>query len=136
MSEVQTYGVGDATFRAVGGEAGVYRLVNAFYDIIASSPETEALHQMHNNDLTESRDKLFRFLSGWMGGPKLYRERYGPIDIINSHAHLPITDAGRDAWLWAMTKAIGQQHYPQDLADYLLKQLTVPADRILTRHQC
>ena len=129
------YGQGDATFQAAGGEPGVLTLVNTFYDIMDASTETQQIRAMHAEDLAISRDKLYRFLCGWMGGPKLYRERYGPIDIIRSHTHFSVTEDDKNAWLWAMQRAIEAQNYPQSLADYLLKQLTVPADRILAKHQ-
>ncbi|BFM06163.1 group II truncated hemoglobin [Halioxenophilus aromaticivorans] len=128
------YGQADATFLAVGGEAGVWQLVNDFYDIIGTSDATQALKQMHADDLTENRDKLARFLCGWMGGPKRYRERYGPINILHSHQHLPISQAHHDQWLWAMQQAIAKQGFPESLARYLMQQLTMPANRILAQH--
>ncbi len=130
-----SYGQADATFQAVGGETGVKKLVDCFYDILDTSERTQRIRAMHAPDLSISRDKLFRFLCGWMGGPKLYRETYGPIDIVNGHARFPIGQDDRDAWLWAMGQAIEQQNYPQTLAEYLLIQLTVPADRILAKQQ-
>jgi len=135
MVQQPQFGIGDATFQAVGGEDDIKKLVNAFYDIVASDPKTADLNAMHGGELDASRDKLYRFLCGWMGGPKRYREKYGPIDIQDSHAHLVIKQQDRDQWLWAMEQAISRQSYPPDLAEYLLKQLTVPADRILARHQ-
>jgi len=65
-----------------------------------------------------------------MGGPKLYTEKYGSINIPRDHAHLTIGEAERDAWLLCMEKAIALQHYPQDFAIYLLAQLRIPAERI------
>ncbi len=129
------YGHRDTTFQAVGGERGVKQLVEAFYDILAGSQNTRALKDMHPVDLSESRDKLYRFLCGWMGGPKRYRERYGPINIIASHRHLQINQDLRDQWLWAMHQAIAKQDYSDTLAEYLMAQLSVPADRILAHQQ-
>lgn len=129
------YGQGDATYQAVGRDRGIKKLVDDFYDIMSESKNTQTILNLHPSNLSISRDKLYRFLSGWMGGPKLYRERYGSIDILRSHAHLPIDQSARDAWLWAMQRALKKQNYPPALADYLLKQLTVPADRLLAQYQ-
>ena len=85
---------------------------------------------MHREDLDESRDKLAQFLSGWLGGPKRYQEKYGPISIPGAHAHLKIGAAERDSWLHCMQLALAQQAYPQDLQRYLLAQLSRPAERI------
>ena len=130
------YGQGDATFKAAGGDQGVLQLVNDFYDILASNTALQPLRKMHPADLSESRDKLYRFLCGWMGGPKRYRERYGPINIIDSHRHLKLDLSLRDQWLMGMQLAVDKQGYPDTLADYLMAQLTPPCDRILaTQHQ-
>ena len=124
------YGQGDATFQAAGGERGIYQLVERFYDIMASQPDYAVIRSWHPEDLAISRDKLARFLCGWMGGPHLYREKYGAISIPQVHAHLDVTSEERDQWLSCMAEALAAQDYPQDLQDYLLTQLAVPAERI------
>jgi len=77
----KTYGTDDASFRAAGGIAGIERLVDDFYRIMDESPEATGMRRMHPRDLTESRDKLARFLCGWLGGPSRFQPRYGPIRI-------------------------------------------------------
>jgi hemoglobin len=127
MSEV--YGVEDASFRAAGEYEGIKALVDGFYDAMEVLPEAAHIREMHPNDLTESRDKLTRFLCGWLGGPRLYREKYGPIAIPRAHAHLPIGEAERDAWLACMAESLRTQAYSDDFKDYLMTQLFVPAER-------
>jgi hemoglobin len=90
---------------------------------------------MHPADLTTSRDKLMRFLCGWLGGPRLYTEKYGPISIPNIHAHLRIGETERDAWLSCMEKAIALQSYSPEFAKYLIEQLRIPAQRVLLSSQ-
>ena len=86
---------------------------------------------MHARDLGLARDKLACFLSGWLGGPRLYSERYGPIAIPAFHAQWPIDSHHSAAWLQCMALAIARQGYPADFATYLLTQLQVPAERIV-----
>lgn len=124
------YGEGDASFRAAGGQAGITRLVDAFYRIMDELPEARIIRRMHARDLTESRDKLTRFLCGWMNGPSLYAEKYGPIRIPSAHAHLRIGPRERDAWLRCMELAIAEQGYAPDFASYLLRELRIPAERV------
>lgn len=124
------YGDGDTSFRAAGGEAGLRRLVDAFYDHMSTLPEAAAIRQMHPADLTESRDKLARFLCGWLGGPRRYNEKYGRISIPGAHQHLKIGEAERDAWLLCMQHAIAAQDYADDFREYLLAQLAVPAEAV------
>ena len=129
------YGEGDATYQAAGQEAGVRQLVDTFYAIMGSNAAYKTIWDMHPNtapdDREISRDKLARFLCAWMGGPRLYKEKYGAISIPGVHAHLPITRAEHDQWLACMSEALERQDYPADLRSYLLTQLAVPAGRIV-----
>jgi hemoglobin len=90
---------------------------------------------MHPDDLTVSIDKLARFLCGWMGGPKRYSEKYGGIAIPPAHSHLPVGESEKQAWLDCMREALDKQDYPDELKEYLIEQLTVPASRIVLLRQ-
>lgn len=123
------WGVGDASYQAAGQFDGIRTLVDAFYDAMETLPEAKKIREMHPVDLSESRDKLTRFLCGWLGGPRLYREKYGPIAIPRAHAHLDIQEAERDAWLTCMDAALKQVPYEEGFKKYLMTQLFVPAER-------
>ncbi len=125
------YGEGDTSYRAAGERAGITRLVDAFYRIMDELPEAQVIRRMHARDLTLSRDKLSLFLCGWMNGPSLYTEKYGPIRIPSAHEHLRIGPRERDAWLRCMALAIAEQGYAVEFAGYLLRELSVPAERVL-----
>jgi hemoglobin len=129
-SKIPLYGFSDASYKAAGEIAGIRQLVNDFYRFMDELPEAQSIRALHKTDLTESRDKLTLFLSGWMGGPSLYQEKYGSINIPRDHAHLEIGEQERDAWLACMEKAIAVQHYPSEFSVYLLQQLRIPAERI------
>lgn len=123
------YGQKDHSFNTAGGYEGIKQLVDDFYDAMDTLPEARAVRDMHNTDLTESRDKLTRFLTGWLGGPKLFSETYGPIRIPVAHRHLSIGSKERDIWLACMQVAVDKQDFPQDFRDYLMAQLYIPAER-------
>lgn len=125
------YGTGDASYQAAGGIDGLHWLVDDFYRLMDESPEAASVRRMHPDDLASSRDKLACFLSGWLGGPRLYSERYGSIAIPSFHAQWPIDQAQADIWLTCMAQAIALQPWPADFAEYLLRQLRVPAQRIV-----
>lgn len=132
-AESSNYGQGEASFNAAGGFEGIKQLVDAFYDAMEIRPQAQRIRDMHSPNLDESRDKLTRFLAGWLGGPKLFSEKYGPIRIPVAHRHLDIGPAERDAWLACMQVAVNEQPYPQDFRDYLMAQLYVPAERSRNR---
>lgn len=124
----RAYGEGDASFQAAGGVEGLRRLVADFYRMMDTLPEAATIRAMHPSDLSGSADKLHRFLCGWLGGPKLYREKYGSIHIPSAHAHLAIGERERDAWLLCMERALARQDYPREFRDYLLRALFRPAE--------
>lgn len=125
------YGIADNTYQAAGGLVGITRLVNAFYGYMDALEEAEELRSMHADDLSESIKKLTYFLSGWMGGPRLYDEHFGPINIPLAHRFLKAEPRHAKAWLLCMQKALDDQAYPVPLKQYLYEQLSFPANRIV-----
>ncbi len=124
------YGQLDASYQAAGGIEGITQLVNDFYDFMETLQEAKVIRAMHSDDLTQSRQKLAYFLSGWLGGPRLYRDKYGPISIPMAHRHLNVEALERDAWILCMQKAVEKQPYEESFKVYLIEQLKVPAERI------
>lgn len=127
------YGNGDASFRAAGGEPGVRRLVDAFFDRMTADQRFRTIYDMHGVVDATSRDKLARFLCSWLGGPKLYREKYGGISIPRAHEHLPIASDERDQWLTCMAESVDEQPFDPGFKTYLMEQLFVPAEAIRRR---
>jgi hemoglobin len=103
-----TFGERDSSYRAAGADDGLARLCEAFYRHMDALPEAATIRAMHGSDLALSREKLTVFLAAWLGGPNLYRERFGPISIPRAHAHLA-DEAERDAWLACMRCAVAEQ---------------------------
>lgn len=129
------YGQLDASFQAAGGYEGILQLVNDFYQLMDQRPEAAAVRALHAADLSSAQDKLTRFLCGWLGGPRLYLERYGQINLPGFHAHWRIDEAERDAWLSCMAGAIERQPWADDFKSYLFQQLRVPAERVMQASQ-
>ena len=133
MTVLPVYGQGDTSLQAAGGFAGLQKLAADFYVAMNTRADAAVIRAMHPADLSESTDKLARFLTGWLGGPSLYREKYGPISIPRAHSHLAIGTAERDAWLACMAQALTQQDYTPEFKAYLLRALSVPAERCRTQ---
>ena len=129
----QYYRAGDHQFQTAGGAAGCMKLANDFYDVMQTLPEARKILFMHPSDLTESREKLGRFLAGYMNGPELYEEKYGPLALGPAHAHLAIGTAEKDAWLLCMKNALDMQDWPEAFKDFMFSRLQTPAERIRNR---
>ena len=100
----------------LGGEQGIRQLVNRFYDLMDELPEAWELRKIHQQDLQSARDKLFKFLSGWLGGPGLYEAEYGHPRLRARHMPFPVDTQMRDQWLMCINQALDEQ-----VSDELLK---------------
>ena len=127
------YGIEDASYQAAGKEVGIRKLVDGFFDRMGSDSRFKVIHDMHPEDKEVSRDKLARFLCGWLGGPKLYQEKYGGISIPRVHEHLDIASPERDQWLTCMRETVAEQPFDAEFKIYLLEQLFVPAEGVRRR---
>lgn len=95
-------------YETVGGEAGVRKLVDRFYDLMDTLPEAKQIRDLHPSTLEESRQKLFEFLSGWLGGPPIYIEKRGHPRLRARHLPFAIDMAARDQWMMCMSRALDE----------------------------
>ncbi|MDT8998391.1 group II truncated hemoglobin [Paucibacter sp. APW11] len=90
----------------LGGEAQVRALVDRFYDLMDLEPAYAGLRALHPSSLEGSRDKLFWFLCGWLGGPDYFIERFGHPRLRARHLPFRIGIAERDQWMACMRQAM------------------------------
>lgn len=96
-------------YQQLGGESAVRKLVDRFYDLMDTTENAANIRSMHPQDLTESRTKLFEFLSGFLGGPSLYHQNRGHPQLRMKHLPFSIDRKARDSWLCCMNKALEEQ---------------------------
>jgi hemoglobin len=125
MTEVVLWEVmgGDAT-----GQTNVRALIDQFYDLMDLEPEFAGIRALHPSTLDGSRDKLYWFLCGWMGGPDLYISQFGHPRLRARHMPYAIGIAERDQWLVCMSRAMQDVGLNPALADRLLESFLGTAD--------
>jgi hemoglobin len=106
----------------------VRTLVDRFYDLMDLEPEYADLRRAHGSDLTDARDKLYWFLSGWLGGPDLYIARFGHPRLRARHLPFAIGVRERDQWLACMNQAMVEGGVGEDLRTRLLQSFFQTAD--------
>ncbi|MDQ5941680.1 MAG: hemoglobin [Pseudomonadota bacterium] len=120
-------------YQMLGGEPVVARLTDRFYELMASVPQFSGIRAMHPEDLQESRDKLFMFLSGWLGGPDLFVEKFGHPRLRGRHMPFAIGTSERDQWVACMSLAMEQTGIEAGLRQRLLESFFNTADFMRNR---
>lgn len=120
-------------YEAIGGEAKVRELVERFYELMDTLPEAQTIRRMHPQDLASSREKLFMFLSGWLGGPQLYLEKHGHPRLRQRHMPFAIGSAERDQWMLCMRRAMADVELDEALRAQLEQAFFKTADFMRNR---
>jgi hemoglobin len=95
-------------YELIGEETAILGLVERFYFLMDTLPEASEIRAMHAADLSAAHDKLFKFLSGWLGGPDLFIQEYGHPRLRQRHISFAIDAAARDQWMLCMNKALDE----------------------------
>lgn len=117
----------------IGGEPAVRAIVQRFYELMDTLPETWDVRKMHAEDLSGSQEKLFLFLSGWLGGPNLYVERYGQPFLRARHLPFSIGMAERDQWMRCMRQALEEHVTDAAMRTRLQESLAALANHMRNR---
>ncbi len=115
-------------YELTGNETVLRSLIDRFYDIMDSAPEAAEIRAFHAKSLTQSREKLFMFLSGWSGGPALYQQKYGPPRLRQRHMPFSIGQTERDQWLWCMNRALDESRVHPVVVEQLKSRFAEIAD--------
>lgn len=117
-------------FELLGGEVAVRALVERFYDAMDEhEPELARLHPLEGGKVSRtSRDRFALFLIGWLGGPQDYMRLHGHPRLRMRHAHVPVSQAMRDAWMRAMRVALADASISPDARAFLDDKLAALAD--------
>lgn len=131
-------GVGPAAaavtpFERLGGEAAVRTLVDRFYDLMDLEPAYAELRALHPSTLDGSRDKLFCYLCGWLGGPQHFVQRFGHPRLRARHLPYAIGTRERDQWLACMQQAMAECGVDPALQAGLAEALAGVADWMRNR---
>ena len=95
-------------YNAIGGDKAVRALVQRFYHLMDTLPEAARCRAIHPADLSCSADKLYDYLTGYLGGPPLYTDKYGHPMLRRRHFGAKIGTAERDEWLLCFRRAMDE----------------------------
>ena len=120
-------------YELMGGESLILKLVDRFYFYMDTLPEAKEIRKMHAQNLASASDKLFKFLSGWLGGPDLFIQEYGHPRLRRRHFPFAIGQLERDQWILCMTKAVDEMPIEDTIKKSLLDSLGELATHMINR---
>jgi len=92
---------------------------------------------LHPQPLTQIRQTFFEFLSGWLGGPALYVNKYGHPRLRARHLPFAINTRMRDQWLHCMYQVLDEllasQHINEDVYHELRQRYTALAHHMINQ---
>ena len=120
-------------YERIGGAEKIRALVRRFYQLMDELPEAYGIRKMHEGDLQKISDTLFKFLSGWMGGPQLFVQEFGEPFLRRRHFPFAIGDAERDQWMLCMNQALNDVVEDAGLRQELSAAFAKVADHMRNR---
>ena len=114
----------------LGGEDALRKIVKRFYQVMHETEEMKSLRDIHPENLQSSEEKLFLFLSGWLGGPNLFIEKYGNPMLRARHLPFKISKHERDQWMRCMVQAFDDCQVAEPIRTELLSSLLNLADHM------
>ncbi len=120
-------------YELLGKEEGIKALADAFYDAMDELPNAQHIREMHNKSLTDIKQKLFEYLNGWLGGPHLYKEKYGHICLTDQHKAFTITEEDRDQWLFCWHHALDKLGIADDVKTMIEAPINRMADFLVNK---
>lgn len=122
-----------SSYERLGGEQSLRELVDRFYDYMETLPEARTIRTLHPKDLRSAREKLFMFLSGWLGGPDRYIAAFGHPRLRARHLPFSIGAEERDQWMMCMEKALAETNIDNAFREQLVSALQQTATFMINK---
>jgi hemoglobin len=121
----------DTIYDRLGGAPAVHALAARFYALMDELPEAYTVRRIHPDSLAGNADSLFKFLSGWFGGPPLYVQERGHPRLRMRHAPYRVGETERDEWMLCMRMALEEQVSDPVLRDVIERAFAGMADHMV-----
>ena len=117
-------------YEAVGGDATIRALSHRFYELMDTLPEASHVRPVHPPTLEGSEAKFYEYLTGYLGGPPVYVEKYGHPRLRSRHFIAEIGPVERDEWLLCFRQALEETVPNPKLREIILPPIERLADHM------
>ena len=114
----------------IGGDQVIKNIAVSFYQFMDSEPHVKPLRDIHPQSLKLSEEKLYQFLSGWLGGPQLFQQQYGNPALRARHMPFAVDEAMRDQWLMCMEHALNEHVEQPEHQQAIFQAISTLADHM------
>ncbi len=118
----------ESLYYRMGGEKTLRELVERFYTKVAKDPD---LAPIFPDDFTEIKEKQFKFLSQFFGGPDLYTQAYGHPRLRARHLPFPITPTRAQAWLACMHETLDELKLDDHIKQEMMMRFIMTAHHMV-----
>lgn len=118
-------------YKKIGGQKIIDVLVDDFYRTMMSDPRAaECLATHAGKDMNLTAAKLKDFLSGWLGGPQLFVQKYGHPALRRRHLPFSIGEIESEQWLYCMKVALKKSQIEEKVQAELMEAFFALTERI------
>ncbi|WP_372870818.1 group II truncated hemoglobin [Shewanella sp.] len=117
-------------YEMIGGDKTIRAIARQFYARMQQGEDTQNLLAMHPGSIEHSEQKLYEFLSGWLGGPQLFQQKYGHPALRARHMPFAINEQMRDQWLLCMQHALEQEVKNEEHRKVIYQAIATLADHM------
>jgi hemoglobin len=120
-------------YEVVGGHRTFERLVERFYEGVATDPVLRPIYP--EKSLDGAKERLLMFLEQYWGGPSTYEEQRGHPRLRMRHAPFPVNPEARDRWIGHMRAAVDSLGLAPLNAGTLIDYLERAAHSMVNTHE-
>jgi len=124
--------MGPTPYESIGGAETLRKLVEAFYRRVKADPD---LAPLFPEDMTQIKEKQYKFLTQFLGGPSLYTDEFGPPRLRMRHLPFPITLKRAKAWLNCMAQAMDEIGLEGPTRDQFFHRLVLTAEHMINTEE-
>lgn len=112
-------------FEKFGSLSAVNDLANEFYEVMDRDAKAKELRAIHPENLYMSKKTMYRFLTHWSGGPKIFNQEYVNGKWLElRHRNVELSEVHQQQWLYCMETAMGNLGFSEDLVQELLARFS------------